>query len=169
ARGHASLRPGDNVNDTLLAGSSTLQPPPGPYTVSASAPLHNTSSYSGVVVTASTAKWVNFTLAFTAGWIAGTVVSDADGSPLASIGITVLSGSTSVTATSTNASGQYKVSVTDGTYSVRATSSSYVQQTKTGIAVIGGQITTVDFRMVAPPPTGGGLSPLAIAGIGIAI
>ncbi|HYT18253.1 MAG TPA: ABC transporter substrate-binding protein [Thermoplasmata archaeon] len=165
-----SVTPGNYGNDTVSDGSYTIQLPPGTYTVTASAPLHNTSNQSGVVVTASTAKWVNFTLAFTAGWIAGTVVSDADGSPLASIGITVLSGSTSITATSTNASGQYKVSVVGGTYSVRATSSSYVQQTKTGIIVTGGQITTADFRMVAPPPPpGGGLSTLVIAGIGVAV
>ena len=165
-----SVTPGNYGNDTISDGSYTIQLPPGTYTVSASAPLHNTSSQSGVVVTASTTKWVNFTLGFTAGWIAGTVVNDADGSPLASIGITVLSGSTSITATSTNASGQYKVSVAAGTYSVRATSSSYVQQTKTGIIVTSGQITTADFRMVAPPPPpGGGLSTLVIVGIGVAV
>ena len=165
-----SVTPGNYGNDTISDGSYTIQLPPNTYTVSASAPLHNTSSQSGVVVTASTTKWVNFTLGFTAGWIAGSVVSDADGSPLASIGITVLSGSTSITATSTNASGQYKVSVVAGTYSVRATSSSYVQQTQTGIIVTGGQITTADFRMVAPPPPpGGGLSTLVIVGIGVAV
>jgi len=164
-----SVTPGNYGNDTVSDGSYVIQLPSGTYTVTASAPLHSTSNQNGVVVTASTSKWVNFTLTFTGGWIAGTVVSDADGSRLASIGITVLSGGTSVAATSTNASGQYKVSVADGTYSVRATSSSYVQQTKTGITVIGGQITTVDFRMVAPPSTGGGLSALVIAGIGIAV
>ncbi|TMD02257.1 MAG: PKD domain-containing protein, partial [Chloroflexi bacterium] len=84
-----SVTPGNYGNDTVSDGSYTIQLPPGTYTVTASAPLHNTSSQSGVVVTASAAKWVNFTLTFTAGWIAGTVVSDADGSPLASIGITV--------------------------------------------------------------------------------
>src|SRR5207244_2374164 len=87
--------PGNYGNDTISDGSYTIQLPPGTYTVSASAPLHNTSSQSGVVVTASTTKWVNFTLGFTAGWIAGTVVNDADGSPLASIGITVLIGTPS--------------------------------------------------------------------------
>ncbi len=165
-----SVTPGNYGNDTVGDGSYTIQLPAGMYNVSASAPLHNTSSQSGIVVTASTAKWVNFTLAFTAGWISGTVVSDADGSPLASIGIAILSGTASIAATSTNVSGQYKVSVADGTYSVRATSSSYVQQTKTGVVVTGGQVTTADFRMVAPPPPpGGGLSTLVIAGIAVAV
>src|SRR5206468_13056141 len=89
-----SVTPGNYGNDTISDGSYTIQLPPNTYTVSASAPLHNTSSQSGVVVTASTTKWVNIALGTTAGWIAGSVVSDADGSPLASIGITVLSGST---------------------------------------------------------------------------
>src|SRR5207244_1050639 len=109
--GNITVGPPRPATGTVTDTATYSWPIPGNYTVSASAPLHNTSSQSGVVVTASTTKWVNFTLGFTAGWIAGTVVNDADGSPLASIGITVLSGSTSITATSTNASGQYKVSV----------------------------------------------------------
>src|SRR6266571_4732640 len=90
--------PGNYGNDTVTDGSYTVRLPPGTYTVAASAPLHNSSSKSGVVVSASPATWVNFTLGFNAGWIAGTVTS-ADGTPLAAIGITILTGSgTSVAA-----------------------------------------------------------------------
>ncbi len=162
--------PGSYGNDTVSDGSYTIHLPAQTYSVSASAPLHNTSSRSGIVVTAAAATWVNFTLGFTAGWIVGTVTSAADGAPLASIGITVLTSSgTSVAATSTNSQGKYNVSAADGTYTVKATSSAYSTQSKTGIIVNGGQPTTVDFQLAALPTNGGGLSTLQIAGIGIVV
>src|SRR2546422_4683636 len=128
-------------------GNVTVGPPipaTGTYSVSASAPLHNASTRSGVTVTAAATTWVNFTLAFTAGWITGTVTRAAGGTPLAAVGITVLTGSgTSVAATSTNSQGKYNVSVADGTYTVKATSGAYSIQSKTGIVVNGGQPTTM--------------------------
>ena len=162
--------PGNYGNDTVTDGSYSLQLPPGTYTVAASAPLHNSSSRSGVIVTAAAATWVNFTLRFTAGWINGTVTNVVDGTPLAAIGITILTGTgTSVAAGSTNSQGKYNISVVDGTYTVKATSSAYVTQSKTNIPVTGGQSTTVNFQLAAVPTGGGGLSALQIAGIGIVV
>src|SRR6266704_1009172 len=162
--------PGNYGNDTVTDGSYTLQLPPGTYTVAASAYLHSTASQSGVIVTAAAATWVNFTLVFTAGWINGTVTSAVDSTPLPGIGITILTGSgTSVAAGSTNSQGKYNISVVDGTYTVKATSSAYVTQSKTGIPVSGGQSTTVDFQLAPVPTGGGGLSALQIAGIAIVV
>ncbi len=57
----------------------------------------------------------------------------------------------------------------DGTYTVKATSSAYVTQSKTNIPVTGGQSTTVNFQLAPVPTGGGGLSALQIAGIGIVV
>ena len=165
-----AVSPGGYGNDTIGDGSYTVEVPPGTYSVSASAPLHNVSTRTGVTVTAAATKWINFTLAFTAGWIAGTVTRAAGGTPLAAVGITVLTGSgTSVAATSTNSQGKYNLSVADGTYTVKATSSAYSIQSKTGITVNGGQTTTVDFQLVELPSNAGGLSALQLAGIAIVV
>ena len=165
-----AVSPGGYGNDTIGDGSYTVEVPPGTYSVSASAPLHNVSTRTGVTVTAASTKWINFTLAFTAGWIAGTVTRAAGGTPLAAVGITVLTGSgTSVAATSTNSQGKYNLSVADGTYTVKATSSAYSIQSKTGITVNGGQTTTVDFQLVELPSNAGGLSALQLAGIAIVV
>src|SRR5207245_7706450 len=134
---------------------------------SASAPLYSSSSQGGVLVNGVVTTWVNFTLTFTAGWIAGTVT--ANGAAVASVGITVLSGGTSIVATSTDSQGKYNVSVADGTYTVNATSPAYYAQSKTGVGVTGGATTTVDFQLVALPTNGGGLSSLQLAGIGLAV
>src|SRR2546426_7429903 len=67
-----AVSPGGYGNDTIGDGSYTVEVPPGTYSVSASAPLHNVSTRTGVTVTAAATKRITFTLAFTAGWIAGT-------------------------------------------------------------------------------------------------
>jgi uncharacterized membrane protein len=88
------------------------------------------------------------------------VKSATDGTPLASIGITVLtSAGARVVATSTNNQGGYNASVTPGTYSVNATGNGYYSQTKTNVSVSSRQATTVDFSL-SPVPVGGGLSVL---------
>ena len=52
---------------------------------------------------------------------------------------------------------------------MKATSSAYSIQSKTGITVNGGQTTTVDFQLVELPSNAGGLSALQLAGIAIVV
>jgi len=48
----------------------------------------------------------------------------------------------------TNSSGRYKIELPPGTYNVTASKKGYVNQTKTGIVIAAGNVTTIDFALV---------------------
>jgi hypothetical protein len=48
----------------------------------------------------------------------------------------------------TNSTGRYKIELAPGTYNVTASKKGYVSQTKTGIVITAGNVTTLDFALV---------------------
>jgi len=89
----------------------------------------------------------------TFGNLEGTVTDADSGDPIE--GATVTAGSNSTT---TDSDGDYSfMDINTGTYTVSCTASGYVGQNETGVVVLEGQTTTLDFAMVEQeaPPTGG--------------
>jgi len=48
----------------------------------------------------------------------------------------------------TNSSGRYKIELSPGTYNVTSSKKGYINQTKTGIVITAGNVTTLDFALV---------------------
>ncbi len=135
--------PGNWANTTDAQGHYNISLPPGTYTVTASKHLYASASISGQVVTVNATTVVDLALDSIAGWIAGTVTSSTGG-VLQGAAIYAVDGSRQY-AVSTNASGQYNVSVLPGTYTVNATLTGFYLKEVTGKQVVTAQTTVVDF------------------------
>ncbi len=147
---------------TDTSGKYSIVAVPGTYMVNASALNYLNSSVSGIVVVQGQTVIQNFTLELHAGWIAGTV-SSSTGGALSGASIYVYGAGGAEFATTTNASGGYKIELAPGTYAVNASMAGYNSQNATGIVVSLGQTTVKDFSLtpVAGPETG--LSGLIVA------
>jgi len=143
-------------------GRYNLTVPPGTYTVTATAPFHAPFTQANVLVRENETTILNFTLSFSAGWIAGTVTA-AGGGPLEGVAIYAVS-STKEYAARTDAQGRYNLSVDPGTYRVNASLAGYYTKEVTDRVVLPGVTTTVDF-VLDPVPQPGGISGLVLGGI----
>jgi peptide/nickel transport system substrate-binding protein len=152
------------------AGTYSIRAPVGTYSVQASDELHRSQSIAGVAVADNRTTWVNFTLAAFRGWVAGGVTSTVDAGPINGSAIYL----TNVTsgrqyALSTNAQGSYNWTLPPGTYSAAVSAAGFHPANQSGILVVDGRTTRVDFALAPLLPPNTGLSPLAIAGIAVAV
>ncbi|HEY1914386.1 MAG TPA: carboxypeptidase regulatory-like domain-containing protein [Streptosporangiaceae bacterium] len=81
------------------------------------------------------------------GDITGTVTSAATGKPVKGAQVSLAGGTTT-----TNASGDYDLSVSAGSYAVTASNYTYTSSTDSGVTVTGGTTATADFSLT-PQPT----------------
>ena len=162
----ADVRIGAQSEATAADGTYNLTLAPGSYTVTVSKALYVTQTRSvTIVVNATTTE--DFALVANRGWIAGTVTDAATGTALAGALVEAVS-SAGVTPTTTNATGDYNVTVAPGTYTVNASTTGYAKGTRTGVSVQLGETTTVDFALTKFV-TAGGIDPLVAGGIALAV
>ena len=89
------------------------------------------------------------------GFINGTV-TNGTGGPVAGASVTVRNATTGQTTatTTTDASGDYSASLTNGTYNVTASASGYDDASASGVSVTAGSTTVSDFALAASTDTG---------------
>ncbi len=163
--------PGGLFATTDATGAYKLTLVVGSYDLTATAQDFGESKKS-VTITAGGTATVDFTLTASVGWIVGTVRDKSTGSPISGVTISVRSSGGAIRVGSTNATGNYNVSETPGTYSVNASlPGQYIASQQDNIAVNNGQAVQVNFQLVSVPNVGaaGGLSPPVIAAIGAII
>lgn len=147
----------------------------GTYNVTAVAPGFLPQTQRNVVVTSNAATTVNFNLQSNLGYVAGKVTNSADNTPIQSVVILATGASGAVAgrqkSVSTDANGNYNLSLEPGIYWVNASFAGYASQSKTGVSVTTGNTTTALFALVStgPPPGPAGLDPLVIGAIGLVV
>ena len=156
--------PGNHQGATVADGTYSISLPAGTYSATARAFLFGSQTLSNLVVPVNGMAWANFTLASNAGWIAGTVTSSADGSPIAGAAVYATGGGQPGTDL-TDAQGRYNITISNGTYSMSAQATGFHTKNATGVVVVAGATTSQNFALdpVAVPPTG--LSPIAVAAV----
>lgn len=163
-----AVSPGGFSQPTDAQGTYNITVPVGTYSVTASHSLYTSSMETDVAVTNARTTQVDFDLTPLRGWIAGTVTSAAGG---AVEGVTVRATGARPYVGTTDADGKYNLTVAPDTYVVEASRSGYVTKQATGVAVLDGATSQVDFVLApivaAPPP--GGLGTLGVAAIGIGV
>ncbi len=145
---------GANPGSGTLAGTTTkaatagvarfddlaINNPGNGYTLAASAP-----GLAGVTS-------AGFTVTVVTGALSGTVTSASDGHPLGGALVAALQAGLVKGSVTTGADGTYSMgAVAPGSYDVRASAVGYQSQTRAGITVAGGTLTTVDLSLVATP------------------
>lgn len=156
---------GEQSEATAADGTYNLTLAPGEYAVTASRALYKSAERT-ITIVAGEETLADFALEAVRGWIAGTVTDKGSGSPMRGVLVEVVSSTGATTPTTTNVQGEYNVTVAPGTYTVRATSSGYRTETRTGVAVEDGRTTRIDFALtaiVAPS----GIDALTVGGIGL--
>ncbi len=123
----------------------------GTYTVEVSSYAYISQTRTDVQIITDQTTTENFSLsAAPSGTIAGTVTDAQDGSPLSAT-ITVVN--TPVDSVTTNpTTGNYSISIAQGTYTLEVTSTGHITQTREDISVTGGQTTTENFILSPSPP-----------------
>lgn len=166
--------PGSSAAVTDANGDYNLTLAAGTYTLTAAASGYQTATATGIVVSAGSEVAQNFALSSNVGTLKGNVTSSATQAPILGATVKVYSGGSLVGVQTTNSSGGYQFTLSAGTYVINATALGYQPSANLTVSVIAGQTT---IRSVALTPTGagppeegpGGLTDLAIAGIGAAI
>ena len=151
---------------TDASGAYNLTVPVGTYAVTASKNLYGSKTTSSIVVTRNAAAIANFELNPSRGWITGTVTSASGGAALAGVGVLV-SGARQYTGT-TNAGGQYNVTVAPGDYTAKASVAGYFNQTKSA-TVTENAATVVNFVLEPVPQPAVGISALTATAIGAGV
>ena len=160
--------PGGYFATTASDGTYQFNAPAGSYDLTASKTLFSNQTKAATVAAGQTVT-VDFSLTPFQGWIVGTVTNHADGSPISGIAIRVTDSSGTETSTSTNATGQYNISVEPGSYTVNASrTGAYLPQQKT-VQVNPGQATDASFALDRVAVTRDGFSPRLIAAIALVI
>ncbi len=161
--------PGNRATSTGTTGAYTITLPAGTYSITASAPLSLSQTLLNVRVNAGATTWRNFTLAPNVGWIVGTVTNQQTGAGIGAAVVLVTSSIGVEKSGSTNAQGQFNLSVEPGTFTVNASAYGYVSATRTGVVVVAGQEKSVPIGLT-PLDTGTrGLDPIIIAAITVAV
>src|SRR2546422_10830391 len=96
------------------------------YAVTASTSLYESTTTTGVTVSANAMTAVNFLLGPARGWIAGTVRSAAGNTPIAGAAIYIYANGGAPYAGTTNSQGSYNKSLTPGQYSGNGTAAGYL-------------------------------------------
>ncbi len=148
----------DNVLVTFFTDSNgfytLVNLAPGQYTVVANGPDIYQISTSVVDVLADQTTTHDISLERNPGAISGNVQDATSHAMLQNVEIAVLSDSTVIASTTTNASGEYSIpSLPPGTYTVRATGSNIYQVGMQSAVVESLQTTTVDFSLLHFPGT----------------
>ncbi len=121
----------------------------GTYDVQVSASGYGTYTQSGIAVAGNGTTTINAALSL-AGTVSGTV-TQADGvTAISGAVVRVYVGDQTAASTTTSGSGTYTLSGLDaGTYSVEASATGFVTQTKTGVSVTANTTTTANFALPA--------------------
>lgn len=126
---------------------------PGSYNVTASKSGFNSQTQNGITVTAGVVTTADFVLTPISGPTTGTIsgtVRDANNAAVAGATVATSAGGYSST---TDAGGSYSLAnVTAGTYSVTASKSGYNSQVQSGVVVVAGASTTVNFTLTSSAP-----------------
>ncbi len=126
---------------TDAEGHYSIEVPPGTYSVTVSSTKYVSQSKTATV-TSNTTTTLDFALTPANGTISGTVTDSSTGDPIA--GATVTANGVSV---STGTDGTYSIEVPPGTYDVTGSADGYEDSSKTGVTVVAGETTPVDFEL----------------------
>ncbi|MFQ3549267.1 MAG: carboxypeptidase-like regulatory domain-containing protein [Armatimonadota bacterium] len=118
---------------------------PGTYSLTASKSGFSPQTVSGVNVVAGQTTNQNITLMSIYGYIAGVVLNDAN-MPVSGATVSTNTGEYSTT---TDVNGEYILAnIQPGTYSVTASRTGHISDTKTDIVVVSDEVSTADFTLV---------------------
>jgi hypothetical protein len=145
-----TIDPGGSPTSTDGSGFYTQALPPGPYTLTVSAPQYQTASASGIVVTDGATTTRDVALTPVTRTLTGVVRDATTHTPINNAIVTIDPGGFAV---HTDTSGSYTASVPPGTYTLTAVALHYVRHTFTGVATTGAT-TTVDFALSQVSVTG---------------
>ena len=124
---------------------------PGTYSVQASKTNYTTQTQSSVVVASNATTTASFALVPQTGSLSGTVTNAVTSATLNGATITLLSGATVIQTTTTAGGGLYSMTgITPGSYTVRATLTSY--QTQTASVTISSNVVTTQNLSLQPDP-----------------
>ena len=143
----ASVEVNGYSTQTNATGSYKIQvPAPENYSVTASKNGYIDKTVSNVSVTPGNTTLVNIALTPVPppfGTLEGNVTDASTHMPIENA--VIMAGNKTV---ETNSSGRYKIELAPGTYNVTASKNRYMNQTKTGIVITAGNVTTLDFELV---------------------
>ncbi len=140
--------PGNWANSSDASGAYNVSLPAGTYAVTVSAPSAASATKTGIVVTAGGVTTLDFTLAVGQAWISGTVVDAASGQAIPSATVLVTPSAGNPYSGTSNASGQFNLTVAPGTYVVSASATGYLGASETNVVATVGHTTTLTMALV---------------------
>lgn len=131
-------------------GQYSLDVVGGTYTVTAEATGYGSASKTNVAVVAGDKVQADLVLQPSPGTLAGTITNGTQ--PVSGAGVAIQQGGVTVATATTDSAGAFSVKLAAGTYDVVVTASGYQQGSKTGVAVVSDQTTTISLTLTAVPP-----------------
>jgi peptide/nickel transport system substrate-binding protein len=166
AGAYVSTTPGGATSSTTgINGAYNVTVAPGTYGATAIRYFFTTSTPVSVTITANTTTTHDFALTPSIGWITGTVTNSATNAPIQGAAVYVTTSGGQQTSGSTNAAGQFNVSVEPGTYMVNVSANGFTTQSKAGVQVSSGAVTALTFALVPTSQPETPFSPLVIGAI----